>query len=653
MAKKKNGKLEQKKRDFFSLFKLYRRRIEYAVFISFIFIFIGYGVNAIKTNDYSEIREFFTLSYRALNDIAIHIIPIGAIFAVISLSVASLVHPKVVQFIGTVLIISALAIVFVIPHEITKQYVSLIISFFILNKEIFTVLGILIAFFMILIKKTRGWLIHTIKYGFEIALISVVFYFGGLYQKFDLISFLGDYWKAFQYGVSYLQGFTDVAILVYLAIVFILIYSSTGRAVRFHIRNHRANKLAKNEYGGFKDRNAERVQLLLEKDYLPMIGICVPAYNERPTAPKTLDSILACDYPIEKREIIIVADGSTDGTPDVVAERYDMVKIDDISPVFKVIPHKPVKEVWISRRYKNLKMIVKKNGGKFDALNVGLQYFSSEIKYMAVIDADTTLSKNAFKLLATEAKRNPKVVALAGAILPRDEHKWYQGKKSVFTNWQLFDYLCSFHISRGALSYLNAMMIVSGAYGFFDRYAVLSVNGYKESLGEDIYLTLELQNNSKSSIIKYVPDAIAYTQVPTTFDMVRKQRMRWFKGLTEALGAFGKMWVKNRRMAIAFAEFFVIEWVTPLLAPYGFATLLAKPDMIHSTIFQIAMGMAILTPMIQGFIGTCIEASYRTVKWRKLIFLPIQMLMSPLVVLWRNDGLMDFSSKAWGKMTRS
>jgi cellulose synthase/poly-beta-1,6-N-acetylglucosamine synthase-like glycosyltransferase len=194
------------------------------------------------------------------------------------------------------------------------------------------------------------------------------------------------------------------------------------------------------------------------------------------------------------------------------------------------------------------------------------------------------------------------------------------------------------------------MMIVSGAYGMFYRPKVLSIGGYKETLGEDIFLTLELQK-LKHTVIKYVPEAVAYTQVPTTFSMIRKQRMRWFKGLTESLSTFKRMWIGNK-MSTAFNEFFIVEWATPVLAPYGLATIIAVPSMLLDPIFQVAMAITLATPIVQSIISMVIEASYRKVKLWKLFFLPIGILMSPLTMLWRNDGLLDYSSKVWGKMLR-
>jgi len=478
----KEKKSSLMKKSVFAMLTLYRRRLEYAIVISLIFIFLGYMLKAIKTNDYNEVGDFLTLSYRALNHITVNIVPVTAIFALFCLSITCLLYPKAIQVVGALITLSAILLIFFIPAEITTNYL-IIMNEAISEYQNLLFLAVGVCLVLILrFKKTRIWLLHTLKYMFEIALFSVIFYFAGLYRTFNLGEFLQDYWKVFQHGVTYLSGFTDVAILVYLGIVFFLIYSSTIRAIRFHAKRHRQLKkqnILNQEIAC--DKNVKTTRIMLEDKDLPKIGICVPAYNEQRTASKTIDSILKCDYPASKCEILIVADGSTDNTVLVVTNRYSMKKLPDSAtkPVFRCIKHKEIKEVWQSTIYPNLKLLVKVNGGKFDALNAGLQYFSEDVKYMSVIDADTTLCENAFRLLATEAMNSKGVLALAGAILPRDDYKWYELKKLIFTQWQHFDYLCSFHISRGSLSFLNAMMIVSGAYGFFDRYMVLAVLGYK------------------------------------------------------------------------------------------------------------------------------------------------------------------------------
>ena len=296
-------------------------------------------------------------------------------------------------------------------------------------------------------------------------------------------------------------------------------------------------------------------------------------------------------------------------------------------------------------------MIDKPNGGKADALNLGLEYLPLNVKYMSVIDANSVVDKYSFRILATQAEQDDKVVALAGTILPKDE-KCDNIKSMLLNNIQLFDYLSSFHGERGALSLLNAVLIIPGAFGFFNKWTLLELKGYPQDvLAEDGVLTIKL-HGKRNARIKFIPEALSYTQVPSTFKDLRKQRIRWFKGLTELLSLFKNTWKNNKKLSLVFLDYFFIEWLTPVMIPVGIFVLISNPMMITYPLFYVFMLLAIATPIIQGILCLMMESSYRKVKLRKLVYLPLAVFISPLMVLWRNDALLDLRNRNWGFIKR-
>lgn len=133
---------------------------------------------------------------------------------------------------------------------------------------------------------------------------------------------------------------------------------------------------------------------------------------------------------------------------------------------------------------------------------------------------------------------------------------------------------------------------------------------------------------------------------------LRKQRIRWFKGLTELLSLFKNTWKSNKKLSLVFLDYFIIEWVTPIMAPIGIFILISNPKMVTYSIFYIFMSLAIITPIIQGILCLLMEASYRKIKITKLVYLPLSILLSPLIILWRNDALLDLKNKNWGFIKR-
>jgi len=186
------------------------------------------------------------------------------------------------------------------------------------------------------------------------------------------------------------------------------------------------------------------------------VAVIVPAYNEENVICDCVSSLLQSRYP--DFDIIVVDDGSTDGTAKAVREAF--------------------------RDNPRVKLCRKPNGGKASALNWGIARTQAEI--IVAIDADTRLDPNAISELVRHFE-DPKVGAVAGAVYVGNANR-------LLTRFQAIEYISSQNLDRRALEIVNGITVVPGAIGAWRREAVLAVDGYDtDTLAEDADLTLKIE----------------------------------------------------------------------------------------------------------------------------------------------------------------
>jgi peptidoglycan/xylan/chitin deacetylase (PgdA/CDA1 family)/glycosyltransferase involved in cell wall biosynthesis len=229
------------------------------------------------------------------------------------------------------------------------------------------------------------------------------------------------------------------------------------------------------------------------------VSVIVPAYNERETIADTVRSLLASDHPLE---VIVVDDGSTDGTADVV----------DGLPRVQVIR--------------------KANGGKASALNAGVAAARHEL--IVMMDGDTIFASDAVRRLV-QPFADPTVGGVAGNAKVANRHR-------LLARWQHIEYVIGFNIDRRVYDLLGCMSTVPGAIGAFRRQALLEVGGVSgETLAEDTDLTMAVVRSGWRVV--YEPAAVAWTEAPATLGQLWRQRYRW------SYGTMQSMW-KHRRAVI-------------------------------------------------------------------------------------------------------
>lgn len=329
----------------------------------------------------------------------------------------------------------------------------------------------------------------------------------------------------------------------------------------------------------FKKKKQYRMMNAIRNDYYIPISILVPAYNEEVTVASTVTSLLALDYNVY--EIIVVDDGSKDRTSEVMIEHFHMEQVR--MPIRRLLPCQSEEFVYEATiRNVRVTLIRKKNGGKADALNMGIN--AARFPYFICIDADSVLQYDSLKKIALPLLENENVVAVGGAVRPSNGAVIRDGRVvsyklpgNLLAAMQTLEYDRSFLASRILLDKFNGALIISGAFGLFRKDLVIASGGYSaNTMGEDMELVVRLHEyctlNRIPYRIKYATDAICWSQAPEKLHDLIKQRRRWHIGL------FQSMWAHRRLAAnpdygpvsfISYTYFLLYELLSPYFEVVG------------------------------------------------------------------------------------
>jgi cellulose synthase/poly-beta-1,6-N-acetylglucosamine synthase-like glycosyltransferase len=274
----------------------------------------------------------------------------------------------------------------------------------------------------------------------------------------------------------------------------------------------------------------------------PPVALIVPAYNEAGVIEQTVDSLLALEYP--EKEIIVVDDGSTDGTVDVLRERFQLVRLDVIYR--QVVPANRPIAFYQSLSHPELVVVRKQNGGKPDALNVGINLARSP--YFCTVDADSVIERQALLRLVTPVIHSQVPVIVSGGLVRIangcDIEKGHIAKIDLPKSWiercQTVEYIRTFFFGRPAWNFLNATFITSGAFCLLDREATIAVGGFsKNTVTEDTDVIANLHKHMRAAKrpyrIVFSTDPICWTICPRDLRMLGRQRRRWQLGLIQTV----------------------------------------------------------------------------------------------------------------------
>lgn len=315
----------------------------------------------------------------------------------------------------------------------------------------------------------------------------------------------------------------------------------------------------------------------------PGISVVAPAYNEERTIVESARSMLSLDYP--NYDVIIVNDGSTDATLDILKREFELVRVDEPAEIW--LEHRPVLAVYRSRSADRLWVMDKLNGGKADAQNAAICL--SRSSHFCVVDGDTILERDALLRAVQPFLDEPdRMIAVGGTLRIAnglDVKARRVGKIRVSDRFlprvQIVEYLRSFLMGRLAWSRINTLMIVSGAFGMFRRDVVMEIGGYTSgSLGEDLNLVVRLHRHMlehrRRYKIGFVAEPMCWTEVPETLRVLGRQRARWQNGGLECFFANIRMALNPRygRVGIlGFGHMILVDVLGPLLEVAGYFTI--------------------------------------------------------------------------------
>lgn len=406
---------------------------------------------------------------------------------------------------------------------------------------------------------------------------------------------------------------------------------------------------------------------------MPPISLLVPAYNEALSIVGSVQALLQIDYP--EYEIIIINDGSSDKTLDVLQQAFELTRFPEAYR--DRLQAKPVKTFYRSKSYRKIRVIDKENGGKADAINVGINV--ARYPLFCTVDADSILQHNSLKRIVQPFLEDTKTIASGGTVRVVNGCEVKRGflyKAGLPTNilamFQIVEYLRAFLFGRLGWSPINALLIISGAFGLFHKETVVAAGGYRsDTMGEDMELVVRLhrlmRKARKPYRIVFVPDPICWTEAPEDLRILSRQRIRWQRGLAESLFMNMALLFNPRAGAVGMLSFpfmLLFEWAGPVIEILGYIIIVTGFIQgyigldVFLTLLLVAMGFGVLlsvTALLMEEIS--FHVYQRPTDILRLFFAVVfeNIGYRQLTSLWRFIGFMKWlmgHHSEWGEMTR-
>ncbi len=404
------------------------------------------------------------------------------------------------------------------------------------------------------------------------------------------------------------------------------------------------------------------------------ITVIVPAHDEEKTIVATVRSLMMVNY--GEFEIVVVNDGSTDGTLERLVEAFDLRRTDKVYK--RSIPTKPVSGIYGSLVHTMLTVVDKHKGGKSDALNAGINL--SRYPLFCSIDADSVIEDNALLRVVKPFMEDPERTVAAGGIVRivngcrvkdgRVVHIELPGR--MLPTFQVVEYLRAFLTGRVGWSLLRSLLIISGAFGIYKKREIIEIGGYAtDTVTEDLELVVRLHRHLRKKKrdyrVVFVPDPVCWTEAPEQVRDLSRQRNRWHRGLVQVLWDNRGMLFNPRYKALGMfgmPYFFLFEMLGPFVEVTGYVVVLLSYllGLLNTQFFLLFLAVAILYGIFLSVAAVLLEEiSFRRYpSWQDLIKLLAFSILEnfgyrQMLSAFKVKAFWDFlrQRRAWGRIARS
>lgn len=428
--------------------------------------------------------------------------------------------------------------------------------------------------------------------------------------------------------------------------------------------------MKKNSFVNYKE--------ILSSTFSPSISIIAPAYNESLNIIENVRSLLSSHY--VNYDVIIVNDGSKDDSMSKLIEAYDLIQIEHhINEQIKTKPLRGGIYKSTNPAFDKLTVVDKENGGKADALNMGLNL--SKNKYVACIDVDCLLLEDALQKMIKPflESTDSKVIAAGGVIRIANSCTVKDGKlidinfpKTWLEQGQILEYLRAFLLGRMAWSRLNGLLVISGAFGLFDKKIAIEVGGYDtNTVGEDMEIIVRMRRHMEEKKLKYkvayIPDPLCWTEAPDNYKTFISQRNRWTRGTIETLKKHRKIGFNPKYKSlgmISYPYWFFFERMAPIFEVAGiiyFGILVVLNELRWDYAFAFICLAYLFSVLFSIVAIVSEELTYNQYKKKhidfKLIIIAFlePFVIHPIILYSAIKGNIDYyfyKKIEWGTMTR-